>query len=115
MTGTPQYGWLFLADLSPSRGTEPGKMRLVLVVQSDLLNQVGHPSTWILPCTTRLVGNNALRVNVPIGAAGNATACEVMIDQSRSIDNQRFQRVLGGLPAPLMREVKEKLRALAEL
>ena len=115
MIGTPQHRCLFLADLSPSRGTEPGKVRPVLVIQSDMLNHIGHPSTWILPCTTRLAGSNALRVNVPASVAGNATACEVMIDQSRSIDNQRFDGLLGTLPAPLLREVKEKLRALAEL
>jgi mRNA-degrading endonuclease toxin of MazEF toxin-antitoxin module len=38
-----------------------------------------------------------------------------MIDQSRAIDNRRFRRMLGRLPAPFMREVKEKLRLLAEL
>ena len=51
-------GTLYLADLSPRRGTEAGKLRPVLVVQNDLLNEVDHPSTWVLPCTTRLAGEN---------------------------------------------------------
>ncbi|MFN2427725.1 MAG: type II toxin-antitoxin system PemK/MazF family toxin, partial [Candidatus Binatia bacterium] len=38
-------GVLYLADLSPRLGTEPGKTRPVLVVQTDLLNETGHPST----------------------------------------------------------------------
>jgi mRNA-degrading endonuclease toxin of MazEF toxin-antitoxin module len=38
-----------------------------------------------------------------------------MVDQSRAIDNRRFKRLLGMLPAALLREVKEKLRTLAEL
>jgi mRNA-degrading endonuclease toxin of MazEF toxin-antitoxin module len=38
-----------------------------------------------------------------------------MIDQSRAIDHRRLRRLLGHLPRPLMREVKEKLRQLAEL
>ena len=38
-----------------------------------------------------------------------------MIDQSRAIDNRRFVRALGRLPAPLLREVEEKLRSLAGL
>jgi mRNA interferase MazF len=104
-----------MADLAPRFGTEPGKFRPVLVVQSDLLNATGHPSTWVLPCTTRQVGENVLRVVLPRGIAGNAQACEVMIDQSRAIDNRRFRRLLGRLPSPLLREVKEKLRTLAEL
>jgi mRNA interferase MazF len=109
------HGGLYSADLAPRFGTEPGKVRPVLVVQSDLLNRTGHPSTWVLPCTTRLVGENVLRVPLPRGIAGNPRTCEVMIDQSRAIDNRRFRRLLGRLPAPLLREVKAKLRDLAEL
>jgi mRNA interferase MazF len=109
------HGGLYWADLAPRFGTEPGKVRPVLVVQSNLLNEVGHPSTWVLPCTTRLVGENMLRVPLPRGVAGNSRACEVMIDQSRALDNRRLQRLIGRLPAPLLREVKEKLRQLAEL
>lgn len=108
-------GWLLLADLNPRRGTEPGKTRPVLVVQTDLLNEVGHLSTWVLPCTTRLTGANILRVGLPRGIAGNREECEVMIDQSRAVDNRRLVRPLGQLPGPVMREVEEKLRRLGEL
>ncbi|MBW1831543.1 MAG: type II toxin-antitoxin system PemK/MazF family toxin [Deltaproteobacteria bacterium] len=109
------YGTLYIADLNPARGTEPDKHRPVLVVQTDLLNQANHPSTWVLPCTTRLVGENVLRVSLPKGIAGNRQTCEVMVDQSRAIDNRRFMRKLKKLPHPILREVKDKLRQLAEL
>ncbi len=108
-------GKLYLAELSPRRGTEAGKLRPVLVVQTDLLNEAGHPSTWVLPCTTRLVGENLLRVPLPRGMAGNTSDCEIMIDQSRSIDNRRFVRPLRALPEIVLGEVEEKLRRLAEL
>lgn len=109
------HGALYSADLNPRFGSEPGKVRPVLVIQSDLPNETAHPSTWVLPCTTRLVGENVLRVPLPKDIAGNAQACELMIDQSRTIDNRRFRRRLGVLPAPLLREVRDKLRTLAEL
>lgn len=109
------HGALFAADLSPRFGTEPGKARPVLVIQSDLLNTTGHPSTWVLPCTTALVGESLLRVRLPKGIVGNTRDCEVMIDQSRAIDNRRFTRKIGVLPATILREVKEKLRALGEM
>lgn len=115
MKAAIRHGNLYLADLSPRRGTEPGKLRPVLVVQTDLLNETGHPSTWVLPCTTQLVGENVLRVSLPRRMAGNAADCEVMIDQSRSIDNERFRTLLGALPKPVLDEVKEKLRLLADL
>ena len=110
-----RHGWLYFADLSPRFGTEPGKLRPVVVIQSDLLNDAGHPSTWVLPCTSRTVGENLLRVVLVAGIAGNPRACEVMIDQSRAIDNRRFKRALRVLPPAVLREVKEKLRRLGEL
>jgi len=106
---------LYLADLNPRRGSEPGKVRPVLVIQTDLLNETGHSSTWVLPCTTRLSGENLLRVPLPRGIAGNREGCEVMIDQSRAIDNRRFVRALRALPRALLREVEEKLRRLGDL
>ena len=108
-------GVLYLADLTPGAGTEPGKTRPVLVIQTDLLNEADHPSTWVLPCTTRLTGENQLRVVLPRGIAGNRQTCEVMIDQSRAIDNRRLVRALRALPRAIMAEVADKLRRLGEL
>jgi mRNA interferase MazF len=108
-------GVLYIADLRPRLGTEAGKNRPVLVIQTDLLNEAAHPSTWVLPCTTRLTGEHLLRVPLPRGVAGNRQECEVMIDHSRAIDNRRFVRALRPLPVRLMREVEEKLRLLGDL
>ena len=108
-------GFLYLADLSPRRGSEPGKVRPVMVIQTDLLNETGHSSTWVLPCTTRLSGENLLRVVLPRSVAGNRRECEVMIDQSRAIDNGRFVRSLRALPRSILRDVEEKLSRLADL
>jgi mRNA-degrading endonuclease toxin of MazEF toxin-antitoxin module len=87
----------------------------VVIVQSDLLNTTGHPSTWILPCTTQLTGTNVLRVELPAGMAGNRRDCEVMIDQSRAVDRARLRQALGAIPAPLMTEISEKLRLVGDL
>ena len=110
-----RHGTLYLANLSPRIGTEPGKLRPVLVIQSDLLNETQHASTWVIPCTTRLSGNNLLRTTLPQGIAGNREECEAMIDQSRAIDNRRFLRALKPVPPILLKDIKEKLRQLGEL
>lgn len=110
------HGDLYAADLNPRFGTEPGKVRPVLVIQTDLLNEADHPSTWVIPCTTQTVpGENPLRVHLPKGIAGNTRDCDLMIDQSRTIDNRRLKKRLGSLPPPLLREVKAKLRQLGDL
>ena len=111
----PRRGELWAADLNPRVGTESGKVRPVVIVQSNLLNETSHPSTWILPCTTRLTGTSVLRVELPAGIAGNRRDCEVMIDQSRTVDRSRLRRPLGAVPAPLMREISEKLRLVGDL
>lgn len=51
----PDRGEVWLADLDPRRGTEPGKTRPVLIVQSRALMHAGHPSTTVVPLTTNLV------------------------------------------------------------
>jgi mRNA interferase MazF len=110
-----RHGVLYLADLNPRFGTEAGKLRPVLVIQTDLLNETGHPSTWVLPCTTKLSGANVLRVPLPKNIAGNKVECEVLIDQSRAIDNRRIRRELRPVPNLLLSEVKQKLRLLGDL
>ena len=59
-------------------------------------------------------GANLLRVPLAKGMAGNRHDCEVMIDQSRAIDNRRFVRRLRVLPPSILQEVEQQLRSLAE-
>ena len=40
---------IWIADLNPQIGTETGKTRPVLIIQTDLLNRAQHPSTIICP------------------------------------------------------------------
>jgi mRNA-degrading endonuclease toxin of MazEF toxin-antitoxin module len=62
-----------------------------------------------------MVGDNLLRVFLPRRIAGNRADCEVMIDQSRTIDNRRIKKRLGRVPRRLLAEIKEKLRRLGDL
>jgi mRNA interferase MazF len=108
-------GGLYAADLNPPRGTEAGNIRPAVAIQTDLLNEVGHASTVILPCTTRLTGESLLRVLLPGGIAGNRVDCEIMIDQVRAIDNRRLRKQLGTVPGPVLAEIEARLRHLLDL
>ena len=110
-----RHGDLHTADLNPRRGTEAGKLRPVVVLQTNLLNEADHPSTFVVPCTTHLVGQSLLRVSLPRGMAGNDTECEVMIDQGRAIDNRRLRKRLDTVPKPVLGEIKKKIRLLLDL
>lgn len=84
-------GGIYLANFNPSKGSEPGKVRPCLVVQSDLLNDAEHPSTIVLPLTTRLIDDAApLRLRVTCRDRLREDS-DVMVDQVRTIDNRRFQ------------------------
>ena len=85
-------GEIWLADLNPHRGTEPGKTRPVLIVQAQALLDAGHPSTLIVPLTTTLIDDaEPLRLRVePRGTFHRAS--DVLIDQLRAIDNARLIR-----------------------
>lgn len=106
---------IWLANLNPKFGTEAGKIRPVLVVQTDLLNVV-HPSTIICPITSKTRQNvSILRVNIAEGMSGLKQDSAIMIDQVRAIDNKRLLRKIGELPPPLEIKVKENLKIMMDL
>jgi mRNA interferase MazF len=106
---------IWLADLNPKMGTEPGKIRPVLIVQTDLLN-ADHPSTLICPMTTHVhIKSNILRVHLKKGMAKLKEDCDIMIDQLRSIDNKRLQRKIGTVPEHLEDKVKQNLKIVLDL
>jgi len=83
-------GGIYLANFNPSKGTEPGKIRPCVVMQSNLLNDIGHPSTTVLPLTTQLIDEaEPLRYRVTARAALESDS-DIMLDQTRTIDNRRI-------------------------
>ena len=86
---------IWIADLNPQIGTEPGKTRPVLIVQTNLLNKIPHPSTIICPITTNIEeDSDILRVHLKKGMSKLHEDCDVMIDQIRAIYNKRlFKKV----------------------
>lgn len=109
-------GEVWLANLDPRHGTEPGKTRPVLIVQAQALLDVGHPSTVIVPLTTNLVDNaEPLRLRVPADGRLRQES-DLLIDQLRAIDNRRLvQGPLTLLPADLLRRVAEAIREALDL
>ena len=109
----PNRGEIWLADLNPPHGTEPGKTRPVLIVQAQALLDAGHPSMYIIPLTTKLADDaEPLRIRIPT-AGRLPRESDLLMDQLRAIDNRRLVRgPLLRLPASSMRRV---LGALVEL
>jgi mRNA interferase MazF len=107
---------IWIADLNPQIGTEPGKSRPVLVIQTDLLNTVPHPSTIICPITANVKKDSEiLRVHLKKGTANVHQDCDIMIDQIRAIDNSRLMKKVGVLPEDLIDLVKENILITLDL
>lgn len=101
---------IWIADLNPQIGTETGKTRLVLVIQTNLLNKIPHPSTIICPITTNIHKDvDILRVHLEKGMANLNESCDILIDQIRAIDNKRLVKKIGDLPSNLTNKVKENI------
>ena len=84
----PERGEVWLADLNPRRGTEPGKTRPVLILQAQALIDAGHPSTLIVPLTTNLIDDaEPLRIRVHAQTSLRRDS-DLLIDQIRAIDNR---------------------------
>lgn len=88
---------IYLVDLNPRFGTEPGKIRPAVVIQTDLLNVV-HPSTIICPITTKIYQQSKyLRVHLSLTHPFLQRPSDIIVDQIRAIDNQRFIEHVGEL------------------
>jgi len=107
---------IWIADLNPQIGTEPGKTRPVLVTQTNLLNKIPHPSTIVCPITTNVQKDSEiLRVHLKKGTANLHQACDIMIDQIRAIDNKRLTKRIGTLPDELSEKVKGNIMIVLDL
>ncbi len=109
-------GEIWLANLNPRRGTEPGKTRPVLVVQAQALLDAGHPSTLIVPLTTNLIEDaEPLRIRVePHGKLKRRS--DLLVDQLRAIDNDRLiEGPVTTLDRAALGRVDDALREILDL
>jgi len=104
---------IWLADLNPSRGTEPGKTRPVVVIQTDLLNDT-HPSTIVCPITSNIQKEiEILRVHLKKNQLDKLS--DILVDQIRAIDNKRFINKLGKLTKDQREKLKMNLRIILDI
>jgi mRNA interferase MazF len=107
---------IWIADLNPQIGTESGKTRPVLTIQTNLLNKIPHPSTIVCPITTNVKKDaEILRVHLKKGTANLHQACDIVIDQIRAIDNKRLTKKIGVLPDELIAQLKENIAIVLDL
>ena len=107
---------VWIADLNPRIGSESGKRRPVIILQTNLLNNITHPSTIICPVSSKVFkDSNILRVHIKSGIAGLNQDCDIMIDQIQAIDNKRLVKKIGSLPVNLIERIKNNIKIVLDL
>lgn len=99
-------GGVYLVDLSPTRGGEIRKTRPCVVVSPDELND--NLSTFIVAPLTR--GSHPYPFRVSCRFAGKRG--HVVLDQIRTVDQERLVRHLGRLPEPTVTKALAILREM---
>ena len=104
---------IWLADLNPTAGTEPGKTRPVVIIQTDLLNET-HLSTIVCPITTNVKPETEI-LRIHLKKAQLPKLSDVLVDQPRAIDNKRFIKRLGKLNSEQITQLRENLKIVLDL
>jgi mRNA interferase MazF len=113
-----QRGQIWEVDLEPqSHKEEPGKRRRpALVVQTDLLNNSGHPTTIVVMGTSQTRRDKdyfPLRIALT-SQAGLPLDTDLLIDQVRAVSNRRFMgdEPLTTLNTAQLKSVEDALKLL---
>jgi mRNA interferase MazF len=104
---------IWLANLNAGRGTEPGKTRPVVVVQTDLLNGY-HPSTLICPITSK-VNKDIWLLRVHLKKRQLDKPSDILVDQIRAIDNKRLIKRLGKLTKEEVQKLRSNIKVVLDI
>jgi len=111
-------GEVWAVDFEPqTHRQEPGKKeRPALVIQTNALNKAGHPTTIVVPGTSKvesLPPDDHFPLRVRIQRTGDLKYdTELLVDQIRAISNARFLFRYCTLGANHLQRVEEALRLL---
>jgi mRNA interferase MazF len=115
-----QRGQVWLIDFEPqTHKQEPGKRgRPALVIQTNVLNDSGHPTTIVIPCTTQVYRDaqgDGYPIRISLGEIGKSKVeTDLLVDQIRAIANERIlgAKPLAELPRVQMKRIEDALKIL---
>ncbi len=87
-----------------------------MILQSDIVNEAGYPSTIVIPTTTRLVNDpGILRLRIKKGEGGLVQESDLLLGQLIAVANESFRREIGALPDHLTEELDRRIRIILRL
>lgn len=104
---------IWLANLNPGKGTEPGKTRPVVIIQTDLLNET-HLSSIICPITTNVKTEIEI-LRVHLNKTQLDKPSDILVDQIRAIDNKRLINKISRLTLVQIQKLKQNIAIVLDL
>ena len=108
-----EQGDVFWTDLGVPFGSEPGKRRPVVVVQSDLFNRTRMNTVVVVALTTRLrLGDLPGNVTLQRGEANLPRRSVANVTQIATVDRARLGERIGRLSGDRVEAVLDGMRLL---
>ncbi len=103
-------GELVVANLEPVKGSEQGGVRLVLIIQNDILNKHA-PTTIIAPITSKIY-TKEYPTNVIIKKEDSKMKLDstILLNQIKTIDKRRIIKKIGSLDNFTMNKVDRAIK-----
>ena len=116
-TNYPRQYEIWVADLESATGSEPGKVRPVIILQADTLNKAGHTSFILCPMSSQIKqGVSFLRIEIePNSNNGLLKTSYVLCDQIRAIDMKRLKGRIGFVSDNTITRINETLKAILSI
>ena len=111
-------GDVYWADLVPRSGSEQSGRRPVVILSHDGFNLTpGWNSLIVVPLSTSLsqASRSVTVVGIPMGTAGLSRAGVALCHQVTTLDRRKLVQKIGTLPAPLLTQVGEGVKAAMDL
>ena len=107
---------VWIVDMNPGRGSEPGKIRPVVVVQTDFLHKLNYPSTIICPISSQKKGVSKIRIPVtPSEENGLKKPSAIVVDQIKAVDLSRLIEKIGVLDVAYRKELCNSIIDILDL
>ena len=103
-------GEIFLANLEPTKGSEQGRTRPVLIIQNDIGNE--YSTTTIIAPITSTVMKKEYPTNVLVKKEDSKLSRDstILLNQIKAIDNSRLIKKIGSLDNFIMNKVDRAIK-----
>jgi mRNA interferase MazF len=105
---------IWIANLNPQKGAKIGKIKPVLVVQSDYVNEY-LGSVIVIPFSSKPWSSKINHIKVQAGDFGFDRESTLLLDQICTIDKRRVIQRIGYLPDEYHESVESGLKKLLDL